>query len=224
MARVRHISLVNIQDKQGIVRYSTDSRELGKEIALNYGIIKEDNEIIVTHVVSESNSSIGSVSVFIERDLMLSDTHKLLAQIAIGLFVMIFILAFLTKGLVESLVSARLSKLDDLIDGAVVQGYFLNRASIDRFDEVGEVIFGFNQLLSIITQVEANQLEKDHGFREAQVQKSMRLKLEEALEQLKRTNENLNRKCQAQDLLMQASHSLAATVMIVCLQEKVTIL
>lgn len=208
MARVRHISLVNIQDKHGIVRYSTDSRELGKEIALNYGIVREDNEIIVTHVVSDANSSIGSVSVFIERDLMLSDTHKLLAQIAIGLFVMIFILAFLTKGLVESLVSARLSKLDDLIEGAVLQGYFLNRANIDRFDEVGEVIFGFNQLLSIITQVEANQLEKDHGFREAQIQKSMRLKLEEALEQLKRTNENLNRKFQAQDLLMQASHSL----------------
>ena len=212
MARMRHVSLVNIQDKQGFVRYSTDSRELGKITSFNYGVIKENNDIIVTYNVTNPASSIGSVSVIIENNLMLYDTHKFLAQIAIAIFIIIFIFIFLTKGLVESLVSNRINKLNNLIAVSLEQKYFLNRANIDRYDEIGEVAFNLNQLLSLITKVEANQLEKDNGLKEALLQKNIRLELEEALEQLKKSNENLYRKVQAQELLMQATHSLGGTL------------
>ena len=87
MARMRHVSVVNIQDKQGVVKYSTDSRELGKTISFSYGVVKENNDIIVSHSINDPRSSIGSVSVIIENDLMLYDTHKFLAQIAIAIFI-----------------------------------------------------------------------------------------------------------------------------------------
>lgn len=212
MARMRHVSVVNIQDKQGVVKYSTDSRELGKIMSFSYGVVKENNDIIVSHSINDPRSSIGSVSVIIENDLMLYDTHKFLAQIAIAIFIIIFIFVFLTKGLIESLVSSRISRLNNLITVSLEQKYFLNRATIDRYDEIGELLFNFNQLLGVITKVEAIQLEKDSGLKDALLQKNIRLELEEALEQLKRSNENLYRKVQAQDMLMQATHSLGGTL------------
>ncbi len=72
VARTPHISMVNVMDHQGLVRYSTDSRESGKHYEMRVGVAHEDNELIVTHVVSEPSSTIGSVAVYIDRDLMLS--------------------------------------------------------------------------------------------------------------------------------------------------------
>ena len=109
---------------------------------------------------------------------MLTETHKLFGQVSIGLLIMIIILSVLVKGLVEGLVSARLAKLMGLIENAE-QGSFLIRAEVDRSDEIGHVILGFNQLLGVITQIEAKHLEKEHSLEDAQIQKSMRIKLEE---------------------------------------------
>lgn len=211
VARIPHISLVNILDKDGFIKYSTDSRELGKKTPINFGVIKEENQIIVSHVVSENNSSIGSVNVIIDRELMIADIHKLFAQAGVALFVMIFILAILAKGLVESLVSFRLSRLLQLTDNAE-QGYFLGRAMIDRYDEIGQLTSGLNYLLGIITKAEAVHLERDHGLQDAMAQKNIRLKLEETFDQLKISSEKLERKVQAQDLLMQAAHRLGGTL------------
>jgi diguanylate cyclase (GGDEF)-like protein len=211
MARMPYIALVNVLDQQGVVRYSTDSRELGQKNEIRYGIVQEDGSIIVAHVVSERESSVGSVNVVIDRDVMLSETHRLFGQVSVGLLIMIIILSILVKGLVESLVSSRLAKLMGLIENAE-QGSFLIRAEVDRPDEIGHVILGFNQLLGVITQIEARHLEKEHSVEDAQVQKSMRIKLEETLFQLERSNERLKDKVSAQELLMEAAHRLGATL------------
>jgi len=211
VARAPHISMVNVMDPRGMVKYSTDSRELGKQYDLRYGVVRQENELLITHVVSESDSSIGGVAVAIDRELMLNDTHRLFAQVAIGLCIMIIILSILVKGLVERLVTSRLAKLMGLIENAE-QGSFLIRAEIDRSDEIGHVILGFNQLLGVITQIEARHLEKEHHLEDAEVQRSIRLKLEETLYQLERSNERLKERVQAQDLLMEAAHRLGGTL------------
>ncbi len=211
IARTPHISVVNVYDQNGIVRYSTDSRELGKYYAFRLGVIKEENHLTVSHMASDSSSGIGSVSVLIDRDLMLLSTHRLFVQVGVGLLVMIFILSFLVKGLAERLVSSRLRRLMHVIEDAE-KGSFLIRADVDRNDEIGHVIVGFNQLLGVITQIEARSLEREHNAQDAQVQKNMRLKLEETLFQLERSNEKLNSKVQAQELLMEAAHRLGGTL------------
>lgn len=211
VARTPHIALVNVIDHEGMVRYSTDSRESGKRYDMRVGVTREENEIVVSHVVSEPNSAIGSVAVHIDRDLMLIDTNRLFVQVGIGLSVMIIILSILVKGLVERWVSGRLAKLMTLIENAE-KGSFLIRAEVDRNDEIGHVILGFNQLLGVITQIEARHLEKEHNLEDAEVQKNIRLKLEETLFQLERSNERLKSKVQAQDLMMEAAHRLGGTL------------
>lgn len=211
MARMPHITLVDVVDQQGIVRYSTDSRQLGQKTETNYGVVRDDGLLIVSYVVPERDSQVGSVNIIIDRDVMLSETHRLFGQVSIGLLIMIIILSVLVKGLVESLVSARLAKLMSLIENAE-QGSFLIRAEVDRSDEIGHVIRGFNQLLGVITQIEAKHLEKEHSLEDAQVQKTMRIKLEETLFQLERSNERLKTKVSAQELLMEAAHRLGATL------------
>lgn len=211
VARTHHISLVNVNDKLGYVRYSTDSRELGKHYAIRYGVLRDENMLTVTHVVPESDSGIGSVLVMIDRDLMLADTNRLFAQVAISLFAVIFILSFLVKGLADRLVSARLARLLHFMENAE-KGSFLIRAEVDRNDEIGRVTSGFNQLLGVITRIEARHLEKELHLVDAEVQKNMRIRLEETLFQLERSNERLNRKVQAQELLMEAAHRLGGTL------------
>jgi len=211
VARTPHVALVNVNDHKGFVRYSTDSRELGKQYVIRYGVTREENFLTVTYVVSDADAGIGSVQVVIDRDLMLVDTNRLFAQVALGLLAVIFILSFLIKGLVEKLVSARLAKLMTMIESAE-QGSFLIRASVDRYDEIGHVIIGFNQLLGVITQIQASFLEKEHNLVDAEAQKGMRLQLEETLFQLERSNESLKRKVQAQELLMEAAHQLGGTL------------
>ncbi len=211
VARTPHIALVNVMDHQGLVRYSTDSRESGKQYEMGVGVTHEENQIIISHVVSEPSSAIGSVAVYIDRDIMLGDTNRLFVQVGIGLTIMIIILSILVKGLVERWVSSRLAKLMGLIENAE-KGSFLIRAEVDRTDEIGHVILGFNQLLGVITQIEARHLEKEHSLEDAEVQKSMRLKLEETLSQLERSNERLKSKVQAQDLMMEAAHRLGGTL------------
>ncbi|MCA9508152.1 MAG: diguanylate cyclase [Myxococcales bacterium] len=211
VARTPHISLVNVYDTQGVVRYSTDSRELGRFDAFRPGVTKEDNLLSVTHLLSNLNNGIGSVSVFIDRDLMFLDTHRLFVQVGIGLFGVILVLSFLVKGLVERHVSFRLARLMHFIEDAE-KGSFLIRAEVDRNDEIGHTIVGFNQLLGVITQIEARSLEKEHSLHDAEAQKNMRLKLEETLFQLERSNERLNSKVHAQELLMEAAHRLGGTL------------
>lgn len=211
VARTPHISQVNVMDRKGIVRYSTDSRELGKQYATRFGVTHEENELTVSHENADADSAIGSVTVTIDRDLMLSDTHRLFAQVGIGLCIMIIILSFLVKGLVERLVSSRLAKLMGLIEDAEL-GSFLIRAEVDRHDEIGHVILGFNQLLGVITQIEARHLEREHNLEDAEVQTNIRLKLEETIFQLERSNERLKSKVQAQDLIMEAAHRLGGTL------------
>jgi diguanylate cyclase (GGDEF)-like protein len=211
VARTPHISVVNVYDERGIVRYSTDSRELGKHYAFRLGVIREENTLTVSHVAIDSSSGIGSVSVLIDRDLMLLSTHRLFAQVGMGLLGVICILSFLVKGLAERLVSSRLGRLMNFIEDAE-KGSFLIRAEVDRNDEIGHVIVGFNQLLGVITQIEARALEKEHNLQDAEAQKHMRLKLEETLFKLERSNERLNGKVQAQELLMEAAHRLGGTL------------
>ncbi len=83
---------------------------------------------------------------------------------------------------------------------------------MDHSDEIGHVILGFNQLLGVITQIEARHLEKEHNLEDAEMQKNMRLQLEETLYQLERSNERLKSKVQAQDLMMEAAHRLGGTL------------
>lgn len=211
MARMPHIHMVNVLDQNGIVSYSTDSRELGKKYDTGYGISRDDGYIIVTHVVPERESSVGSVNVVINKDLMLADTHRFFMQVSIGLLLMIVVLSVLIKGLTDNLIASRLAKLLSLIKNAEL-GSFLIRADIDRYDEIGQVMMGFNQLLAVITQIEARKLEKDHNLERVEIEKNMRIKLEETLFQLERSNEKLKRKVSAQELLMEAAHRLGATL------------
>lgn len=211
VARTPHIALVNVLEPRGTVKYSTDSRELGKHYVPRYGVVRDDGELIVTHVVAEPTATIGSVMVVIDRDLMLLGTHRLFAQVGIGLSIMIIILSILVKGLVERLISSRLAKLMSLIENAE-QGSFLIRASVDRSDEIGHVILGFNQLLGVITQIEARHLERENNLEDAEIQRTIRLQLEETLFQLERSNERLKNKVKSQDLLMEAAHRLGGTL------------
>jgi diguanylate cyclase (GGDEF)-like protein len=151
------------------------------------------------------------VILYITIILLLLPFYALFIPVAIIIFIIIFILSFLVKGLIERLVSSRLKKLIKVIQDAE-QGSFLVRAKVGRNDEIGQVILGFNQLLGVITQIEARHLEKQHCFEEAQVQKNMRIKLEETLFQLERSNERLKNKVLAQEVLMEAAHRLGGTL------------
>lgn len=211
VARTPHIAMVNVLDYKGYVRYSTDSRELGKLYASRYGVSSEENYLIVSHLVPNAENGVGSVSVFIDRDRMLKESRGLFVQIGIGLLIIILILSFLVKGLVERNISSRLAKLMHLVENAE-QGSFLVRAHLDRRDEIGHVISGFNQLMGLITQIEARYLEKEHAYKDLEAQKNMRRRLEETLFQLERSHEQLQRKNEAQELLMEAAHRLGGTL------------
>lgn len=210
MARTPN-SLINVMDQKGIVRYSTDSRELGRQYEARFGVAREEEGLIVTHMVSENNASVGSVSVMIDRNLMLSHTHHLFIQIALGIFLMIILLSFLVKSLVDRLVTARLNKLAELIETAE-KNSFLFRAEIDSTDEIGRVSLAFNQLLGLITQIEAGSLEQKHSLKVADEQKELRNRLEEITFELERSHEKLKNKAKAHELLMEAAHRLGGTL------------
>jgi diguanylate cyclase (GGDEF)-like protein len=211
VARTPYITLINVMDQKGIVRYSTDSRELGRQYEARFGVAREEGGLNVTYMVPDSDSLVGSVSVMIDRDLMLNDTHHLFIQIALGIFLMILLLSFLVKGLVDRLITARLNKLSGLLESAF-GGSFLHRAEIDRDDELGRVNLAFNKLLSMITQIEAKSLEEEQVIKNADTQKELRHKLEETSFELERSQEKLKDKANAHELLMEAAHRLGGTL------------
>lgn len=211
VARTPHITLVNVMDQKGIVRYSTDSRELGRQYEARFGVAREEGGLSVTHVVSDQDSNVGSVSVVIDRDLMLVDIHRLFIQISIGIFLMILLLAVLVKGLVDRLITARIKKLTDLLENAE-KGAFLTRAEVDSLDEIGRVNMAFNQLLGVITQIEARHLEKEHSLKDFEEHKGLREKLEEVTFELEQSHEKLKNKGMAHELLMEAAHRLGGTL------------
>lgn len=211
MARMPHVYMVDVLDPQGIVLYSTDPMEVGKHYESRHGAAREDGLLLVTHLVSDPDSNIGGVRIAIDSELLLGDIHRLFAQVGVGLCLMVLILSILVKGLAERLISSRLARLMGLIENAE-QGSFLIRAEVDREDEIGHVILGFNQLLGVITQIQARQLEKEHEREDAELQRNIRLRLEDTLSQLERSNERLKVKVRAQELLMEAAHRLGGTL------------
>lgn len=211
VARTPHITLINVMDQKGIVRYSTDSRELGRQYESRFGVAREEGGLSITHVVADNDSMVGSVTVMIDRDLMLSDTHHLFIQIALGIFLMIILLSVLVKGLVDRLITARLNKLVKLIESAE-QESFLHRAEVDRDDEIGQVNLAFNKLLGVITQIEARSLEEVHSLKDGSEQSDLREKLLELTFELERSDEKLKNKARAHELLMEAAHRLGGTL------------
>ncbi len=204
-------SLINVMDQKGIVRYSTDSRELGRQYEARSGVAREEGGLSVTHMVTENESSVGFVSVMIDRDLMLSDTHRLFFQITLGIFWMIILLSVLVKGLVDRLITSRLNKLTKLFSEAE-KGSFLLRAEIDRDDEIGKVNGAFNKLLGVITQVEARHLELEHDIKNASAEKELREKNADLNIELAELHEKLKDKARAHELLMEAAHRLGGTL------------
>lgn len=211
VARVPHVEFVNVLDRHGVVLYSTDTAQIGRQVSFRHGTHVGDGVLTVTHMVSSQKTPIGAVSVAMNLSSVFYDMQRFYLQLGIIFCLIILFLGMVVAAMTERLVGSRLSRIITCMESAE-QGSFLVRAKVDRMDEIGAVAVGFNKLLAAITNLQVKDIEREQDLQVVQKQLTIKEQLEQAADELRSSNKSLERRVKAQELLMDAAHQLGGTL------------
>ena len=211
VARMRHVAFINLMDRSGKVIYSTEKDETGHLHSPLEGREEIDNLLYVTHVVSQSHSSVSAVSVVMELSGIYVEYIEFYIELAVAFILAIIFLALFIRYMTKRVVGDRLANLASVM-GSAESGSFLVRAPVDIMDEVGAVSIAFNKLLSAMTHMQVKEIEREQDLKTVQDKLSIQNELERVAQELRRSNGSLNRRVKAQELLMDAAHHLGGVL------------
>ncbi|MEM7495771.1 MAG: diguanylate cyclase, partial [Myxococcota bacterium] len=210
-AHVSDVAAVDVLDPQGRVIDSTQPSHMGTQISLTPGTIWREDLVHVTHAAASQTGAIGGVRVSLRRARLSSGLVRLWLKLAVGFGLVVAFVSGLVLWVTDRVVGARLMRLATTMQDAEKAGFLL-RAEVDRQDEVGLLGQAFNRMLEALTTMEASAIEHRRGLQAARKQLIMKAKLEKITEELRTSNQTLQRHVREQELLMQAAHELGATL------------
>lgn len=231
VARAPNVMFVDVLDHAGVVRASNLKENLGKRSPLATGLRNieiHDKSLVVTHNMpwtrscvgchQAHNDPVGAVRVGVNAQAALTRLERFHLLGGLGVLLIFGVLVALILLLTDRLVSRPVFALARLMQRAK-GGDFLVRAH-ERDDEVGALGHAFNDMLRAITDMKATEIEREADLEQARKELSLKRQLEETAEQLTESNVALERRVQAQGLLMDAAHRLGSTLAKEALMER----
>lgn len=211
------VDFIGVLDKTGRLQISSDSSKLNNSHSLQEGTrwlwpnleTVEALELKNSIYSPNTKQKFEAAAVIVAIDLNLAYWHfsRLYALLALGLIASSLLVSFTSYLGIKRQVTRRLSKLTQVIRAAE-QGSFLVRAKIDGKDEVALVAAELNRLLMHATTVQVKAIENEQGDRLLEEDISIREELLRVLEELRQSNQSLERRVRGQELLMEAASQL----------------
>ncbi|MES2503359.1 MAG: diguanylate cyclase [Myxococcota bacterium] len=198
------VAFVRIVGSKNKILYSTDPDKMTRSESYEQGEKQVGNLLYVTRKVSLPDSPIRAVEVVMDLRTLQNEAKFFLAKMAFAFLVVIFVLALLIGWMTHGIVGIRLERLIKAM-GNAQKGSFLVRAQVDYLDEVGVLAKAFNSLLAALTRMQVKEIEFEQDLEQAHKQLSVK-------DQLELANISLNRRIQAQNLLMEAAHVLGGVL------------
>lgn len=211
VAKVPDVAYVAVLDSNGQVFYSNKKSLIGQQLELKQLARYRGDFLLINHFVSGSSSEIAGVQVAIDMGAIFHDLNVMHFQLAIAMLVLVFLLTVLVGWLMERMIGRRLVRLVDAM-GNAQRGSFLVRAQVDQLDEVGRAAKGFNTMLAALTNMQVREIEREQDYKDVVEKLSIKEKFEKVATRLTKTNEDLGRRIQAQELLMEGAHRFGGTL------------
>ncbi|MBH1989218.1 MAG: diguanylate cyclase [Myxococcaceae bacterium] len=196
------VAFVRIMGAGNRVLYSSDPSQSTRKEAYEQGEKQVGTLLYVTKRISTHDARVKAIEVVMDLKAIQSESKLFLVKLAFSFWLVILILAAMIGWMTHGIVGVRLTRLISAM-GTAEKGSFLVRAKVDNMDEVGILSVAFNKLLSALTRMQVREIEWEHDLQEAHEQLSIKARLEQA-------NQSLKRRIQAQELLMDAAHQLGA--------------
>ena len=230
LGRARGLRFIDVVGPEGRVAASSAAERIGgrgDDEAFDRG----DDALVVTAAIIAGTScmqchdahaaTLGTVRVGANRETVLASLEHFHAMAGVALFGVFAVLVGLILVVTDRLVARPVFGLARVMKRAE-EGDFLVRAPVHTADEVGELGMAFNRMLRAITSMKATEIERDAALHRAEAELSMKGQLEEAAAKLRDSNQALERRVRAQELLMEAAHRLGSTLDRDALLERLT--
>jgi diguanylate cyclase (GGDEF)-like protein len=224
LKRADGILYIDVTDHQGVTRRSTRIANIGATHPVSRRLRDADvqgDELIVSYGLpftqacaqchTAKEDPVGMVRVAVSRDIALKSLQRFHLFYAGAVFLAFAALVLVILVATERLVSRPIFRLARSMKRAE-KGDFLVRARVEGEDELGALAISFNQMLRAITTMKATELEREAQLREASAQLTMKKQLEDFAARLSESNAALQRRVQAQELLMEAAHRFGSTL------------
>ena len=219
-----NVSRVSVLGHDGTVVWSTHAAQVGQKKTLPSALRDVrigGDALVVTHNIRWTKSCVGchdarqdpvgAVQVSVDREVALASLERFHLFLLLGVLIAFGVLIIALVILADRMVSRPVYELARMVARAE-QGDFLVRARTTSDDEIGALAQAFNNLLRAITDMKASEIDREADLRAAREELSLKEQLQEVVDQLAATNADLNRRVQAQELLMEAAHLLASTL------------
>lgn len=223
VARAPNVMFAEVIDHAGVVRTSNLEEHIGGRRVLAKGLRElriEGDTLVVTHNMpwtqscvgchSAQHDPVGAVVVGVNAQAALERLENFHLLGGLGVLLIFGVLVALILLMTDRLVTRPVFALARLMQRAK-GGDFLVRAH-EREDEVGALGTAFNEMLRAITDMKATEIEREADLEQARKELALKRQLEETAEQLTASNHALERRVQAQGLLMDAAHRLGSTL------------
>ena len=227
LEQLRHadgVEWIDVLDQAGTVKHSTRPEHLGHVHPVPHAMRDahlDGDELVVsyampfTHACAQCHDSqrdpVGVVQVAVDRDVALRSLQRFHLFYAASVFFAFAVLVVLIVVVTERTVARPVFKLARLMKKAE-KGDFLVRARVEGDDELGALARSFNSMLRAITTLKAHEIEHEIALKTAESELAMKSQLQDVAERLQQSNAALQRRVQAQGLLMEAAHRLGSTL------------
>lgn len=236
LAQLRHaenVAYIDVLDHAGRVQQSTmpghvgEARIVGRRLREAFFV---GDELVVSYAMPFTHACagcheaqkdpVGIVQVAVSREVALSSLQRFHLFYAGAVFFAFAVLVMLIVFLTNRMVGRPVFRLARLMKRAE-QGDFLVRARVEGDDELGVLAKSFNSMLRNITTLKASEIERDAALKSAEAELLMKSQLQDVAERLQQANAALQRRVQAQGLLMEAAHRLGSTLDKAALVERI---
>lgn len=224
LRHAENIEWIDVMDHTGVVKQSTRPGRVGQQHNVPRRMREASftgDELVVSYAMPFTNTCgqchdvkqdpVGVVQVAVSREVALTTLRRFHLLYAGAVFLAFAVLVLLIVAATNRMVAQPVFRLARLMKRAE-QGDFLVRARVEGDDELGVLSMAFNSMLRAITTLKATELERDAALKSAEAELSMKSQLQDVAERLQQSNAALQRRVQAQSLLMDAAHRLGSTL------------
>jgi diguanylate cyclase (GGDEF)-like protein len=227
LEQLRHaesVAWIDVLDHRGFVKQSTDPAHVGRSRPVPRRMRDAslvDDELVVSYAMPFTNTCtschdrkqdpVGVVQVAVSREVAFGSLQRFHLFYAGAVFLTFGVLVGLIVLATNRMVARPAFRLARLMKRAE-QGDFLVRARVEGDDELGALAMAFNSMLRAITTLKATEIERDAALKSAEAELTMKSQLQDVAERLQQSNAAMQRRVQAQSLLMDAAHRLGSTL------------